>query len=605
MSADDRLDRQLAAWMSDVASEAPPAGRLEAIIEATARRRPRSRWLAMIGSGQAGTGRLGWPVPVLRRDLVIALAAAFLIAAAIAGAVLVGGQVLRTDPRPWPEGALVYSVDGDIYVAGADGGSPVRIADGIETDGLQTDAPWYSDPHWSPDGRFLVYNEQSAEGETVHVIDAEGRPVVSLPGFYPMWHPNSSRIAVQRGRVIDVYGLDGALQATLPNPGDPAPLVWVPDGSAVVLPVTGVPMMLPIDGAPPRPVDPRRRGYLPGFSPDGSMVAVDTEDGLYLMAADGTTPSLLSKPVDGTYYGPVWSPSGDRIAVIWSRAERHASPVVIDVATGVVTRLDLAFDPTRAVLGWSSDGRTLLVGASEHEMPGPLWLAAADGSGSSVIVDRAAGAGWRAVAARPLPAIGPLDAGRYAIVKPPGIGSDYRRFTFTLPAGWDTRNGFISKHRGKPGEIALSAWAVDEVYDDPCHWQASTRSPLDLVGHTHDANGVIVTTGGGGLANQAPRGTRPRPLAHVTLGGQAALRVELSVPPTIDVAACDQGEWRSWTDQGPQGANVHHASGQVDVVYMIDVDRSPLVIDASHGPATTAADLAELDGVLRSLIVDR
>jgi hypothetical protein len=38
---------------------------------------------------------------------------------------------------------------------------------------------------------------------------------------------------------------------------------------------------------------------------------------------------------------------------------------------------------------------------------------------------------------------------------------------------------------------------------------------------------------------------------------------------------------------------------------MVDVDRQPLVIDASYGPATSASDLAELEAMLASMIVDR
>jgi hypothetical protein len=40
-------------------------------------------------------------------------------------------------------------------------------------------------------------------------------------------------------------------------------------------------------------------------------------------------------------------------------------------------------------------------------------------------------------------------------------------------------------------------------------------------------------------------------------------------------------------------------------VYMVDVDRRLLVIDASHMPATSAADLAELKAILASMIIDR
>ena len=162
------------------------------------------------------------------------------------------------------------------------------------------------------------------------------------------------------------------------------------------------------------------------------------------------------------------------------------------------------------------------------------------------------------------------------------------------------------KHFGQPDEVAFSAWTVDAVYADPCHWRASALSPLELTSHGHGESGAIVLTGpgDGGLANQALRS--PSAPTEVSLGGQRALRVELSVPADLDIATCDQGQFRSWTEWDvADGANSHHASGQVDVVYMVDVDRRALVIDASHGPAASRADLAELDGILASMVIDR
>jgi hypothetical protein len=108
------------------------------------------------------------------------------------------------------------------------------------------------------------------------------------------------------------------------------------------------------------------------------------------------------------------------------------------------------------------------------------------------------------------------------------------------------------------------------------------------------------------LANQALRGPHPRPLTQVTLGGVAALRIDLSVPANLDISSCDKGQFRSWTVwEVADGADSHDASGQLDSVYMVDVDRRLLVIDASHMPATSAADLAELKAILASMIIDR
>jgi hypothetical protein len=219
----------------------------------------------------------------------------------------------------------------------------------------------------------------------------------------------------------------------------------------------------------------------------------------------------------------------------------------------------------------------------------------------------------------PLPKAGPpLAPGTYFLANPYS-GNNlplncnrgcavYQRIIFTLPAGWAISNGLVYKHLNQPGEVAFSAWTVDQVYADPCHWQGSALSPLDLAHGTYDdpSRGITLAPYYGGLANQALRGLLPRALTQVKLGGVNALRVDLSVPANLDISTCDKGEFRSWTVwEVVDGADSHYAPGQLDAVYMVDVDRRALVIDASHMPATSPADLAELKAILASMIIDR
>lgn len=217
----------------------------------------------------------------------------------------------------------------------------------------------------------------------------------------------------------------------------------------------------------------------------------------------------------------------------------------------------------------------------------------------------------------PVPTVGALAPGTYFLANPYRGGNPaltclhgcawYKRIIFTLPAGWSISDGLVYKHKGQPGEVAFSAWTVDQVYADPCHWQRSALSPLDLR--------LPPGPQDGGLANQALRGPLPRALTPVTMSfvdGSGlsfptnTVRIDLSVPATLDIATCDKGQFRSWTVwEVPDGANSHHVSGQLDAVYQIDVDRRPLVIDASHRPGTSEADLAELQSILASMIIDR
>lgn len=212
-----------------------------------------------------------------------------------------------------------------------------------------------------------------------------------------------------------------------------------------------------------------------------------------------------------------------------------------------------------------------------------------------------------------LPRNGSIEPGTYTLAKPPaGAASDYRRLILTLPAGWAITDGLVHKHLDQVDEMAFSVWTgVHDVYDNPCNWQESPLSAPELDAdplHRDFDNAATGSTIGkplhGGLANQIGRNASK--LTKVELGGQAALKIELSVPAELDLTTCDQGKFQSWIGSSVTGgANDHHRPGQIDVVYMVDVDRSALVIDVSHMPATSESDLAELEAILASMIVVR
>ena len=168
--------------------------------------------------------------------------------------------------------------------------------------------------------------------------------------------------------------------------------------------------------------------------------------------------------------------------------------------------------------------------------------------------------------------------------------------TFTMPAGWMSRYGIPHKDRGGPGEIAVGNWIIANVYADPCQWQGSLLDPA--VGPTVDDLASALVTQKGRSA------TAP---TDVTLGGYPAKRVELSIPADLDRATCDGGVIRTWVAPGEDTAldneteNLGMHPGQLNLVYIVDVNGERLVIDTWHMPGTSAADMAELDAILASM----
>jgi hypothetical protein len=55
----------------------------------------------------------------------------------------------------------------------------------------------------------------------------------------------------------------------------------------------------------------------------------------------------------------------------------------------------------------------------------------------------------------------------------------------------------------------------------------------------------------------------------------------------------------TWYGEDPEARGLR--SGQLNVVYIVDVNGDRLVIDTWHLPGTSAADLAELEAILASM----
>jgi hypothetical protein len=182
--------------------------------------------------------------------------------------------------------------------------------------------------------------------------------------------------------------------------------------------------------------------------------------------------------------------------------------------------------------------------------------------------------------------------------KGPGASTP-ARFTFTMPAGWTSAYGIAYKDRGGPAEMAFGDWIITNVYTDPCQWQGSLLDPA--VGPTVDDLAAAL------VAQKGRNATAP---TDVTLGGYPAKRIELSLPEDLDSATCDKGVIRAWLAPGedaadwPAGQDFLPRSGQLNVVYIVDVDGARLVIDSWHMPGTSAANLAELQAIVDSIQIE-
>jgi hypothetical protein len=167
----------------------------------------------------------------------------------------------------------------------------------------------------------------------------------------------------------------------------------------------------------------------------------------------------------------------------------------------------------------------------------------------------------------------PLDPGRYALSV---IDDDSAPMlpVLSVPEGYtNIEDGVI---QADDLERYVWAWAVDSVYAHPCDASASPVGPsvADLAGAL-SAQSVRTTTD-------------PVP---VTVGGHEGLYVELAVPQAVDAGDCPAGIFHLWPGRQQR---VGEILGQVDMVWIVDVDGRRLVVDASYEASASPDEVAEL-----------
>jgi hypothetical protein len=171
--------------------------------------------------------------------------------------------------------------------------------------------------------------------------------------------------------------------------------------------------------------------------------------------------------------------------------------------------------------------------------------------------------------------------------------------TVTIPApGWygETNSGVLCKGEDEcadppDGAGMIGPWFGElYVFGDPCEW--STTKP--------DKPATTVDEVVAALTNQASRNASAP--VGVTLGGYEGKFITLHVPDDADFGTCDQGYFGSWAlPDDPTPSRYHQGPGQVDELWIVDMNGVLTIMDASYYGQTPADDVDELHAIVESM----
>jgi hypothetical protein len=171
--------------------------------------------------------------------------------------------------------------------------------------------------------------------------------------------------------------------------------------------------------------------------------------------------------------------------------------------------------------------------------------------------------------------------------------------TVTLPAsGWsydDIARGFlkgVEVNDVPEAAVLLWSWPAGTgfyVFGDPCQW-ASTKP--DTPATTADE---IVA----GLAAQASRDASEP--VEVSIGGYAGKSITLHVPDDAVFDSCDSNEFASYGVTGDELARYHQGPGQIDELWVVDVNGAIAIIDATYRTDTPAELVDEMQAIAESI----
>jgi hypothetical protein len=199
----------------------------------------------------------------------------------------------------------------------------------------------------------------------------------------------------------------------------------------------------------------------------------------------------------------------------------------------------------------------------------------------------------------------PAEAGATQLIP---AGPTPVRLTISLPDGWQKASDAVyTKPNGVvQAGISIGVWRVQHVFTFPCRWSTPEWADGPLMRSAEGLGEALSAWWGqdpGMLpysnSKIAPLATRREP---TTIQGYAAWHLEVLIPSGLDLTECDGGQLVLWDTAN--GDVRYSQPGEIHQLWAVDVDGNLIVIDAASFQRTSSAEMAELQAVIDSIVIE-